>query len=226
MHVASDPGGGWIKPSKDEEKKYSISYSQWLGSKEAYLREVAECEFYLSPRVKEGIGFSFLEAMAMGKIVIANNAPTMNEYIVDGVNGCLFDYRRPEAASVGDVERLSTAARESVQEGYARWQRDTDTILDFIERRTTSSFAGPSHRGTTALWVRHLHAKFVAAAKMAAGYAKAAAKAALPYATVLRYQGRDEEELEPVKRLGLVGILPYAIGKKLCRRRRPTGMRI
>ena len=57
---------------------------------EEYLSRIAACEIVVAPRRKEGIGMAFLEAMAMGKCVVAHNDATMNEYIKDGVNGILF----------------------------------------------------------------------------------------------------------------------------------------
>ncbi len=43
--------------------------------------------FHIAPKQEEGIGMTFLEAMTIGKIVIAKKAPTMNEYIIHGCNG-------------------------------------------------------------------------------------------------------------------------------------------
>ena len=58
--------------------------------RDAYLERLSKCGIVIAPRRKEGIGMAFLEAMAMGKCVVANNDATMNEYIRDGETGVLF----------------------------------------------------------------------------------------------------------------------------------------
>jgi len=62
----------------------------WFSTREDYLTEVASCDLYVAPRIAEGIGMSFLEAMACGVPVLAWDGPTMNEYIIHDRNGLLF----------------------------------------------------------------------------------------------------------------------------------------
>ena len=221
MHIASDPGSGWIKPNKEEEGRYSINYSRWLGTKESYLREVAGCEFYLAPRVKEGIGFSFLEAMAMGKVVIASNAPTMNEYIIDGENGFLFDCNNVQAVSIRDIARIRLTAKESVREGHIRWLRDVEKILDFIDRRATAIFTPvPCRRSSYQLWTLHILGILIDIKKFSVNCIKTAIKVVLPYALVLRFRKRSESRHISMEREGIVGILPYILGAKIDKRRK------
>src|SRR5450759_314321 len=60
-----------------------------------HLELVASCNVFFAPRRFEGIGMTFLEAMAMGLAVVAADSPTMNEYIRHGDNGFLFEPRNP-----------------------------------------------------------------------------------------------------------------------------------
>jgi|694.fasta_scaffold10821_7 hypothetical protein len=60
-------------------------------SKEEYINLTKSTNVYIAPRKSEGIGMSFLEAMARGSAVVAFDAPTMNEYIDDGKNGILLN---------------------------------------------------------------------------------------------------------------------------------------
>ena len=62
-------------------------------SPEAFEHELARASMVIAPRPREGVGLSFLEAMAYGAAVIATDAPTMNEYIDAGRNGLLLNKR-------------------------------------------------------------------------------------------------------------------------------------
>ena len=59
-------------------------------SRAAYLSFLNRANLFLAPRPKEGVGMSFLEALARGAMVFATDQPTMNEYIVSRENGYLF----------------------------------------------------------------------------------------------------------------------------------------
>jgi hypothetical protein len=76
---------------------------------------------------------SFLEAMAMGLCVVAPRAPTMSEYIEDGVNGLLYDPERPEALDFSRASALGAAARLSCEVGRATWIDSIPRIAAFLE---------------------------------------------------------------------------------------------
>ena len=99
---------------------------------EEYLSRIAACEIVVAPRRKEGIGMAFLEAMAMGKCVVAHNDATMNEYIKDGVNGILFDADRPIAITESQVLSVRSNIHESKDQLYGAWSEDMKKICDFI----------------------------------------------------------------------------------------------
>ena len=46
---------------------------------------------FVCPRYSEGIGMALLEAMARGMVIIANDAPTHNEYVTHGAEGWLIN---------------------------------------------------------------------------------------------------------------------------------------
>ena len=62
---------------------------------EEYRALLSEPGVYIAPRFTEGIGMSFLEALAAGKFVVAHKDATMDEAIDDGVTGRLVDMRNP-----------------------------------------------------------------------------------------------------------------------------------
>ncbi len=55
-----------------------------------YVRCVSRANIFVAPRVHEGVGLAFLEAMARGCAVLAFDAPAMNHYIRHGQNGILL----------------------------------------------------------------------------------------------------------------------------------------
>ncbi len=61
--------------------------SSWFRDAGEYLDMLAAANVFFAPRRAEGIGMSFLEAMAMGLCVVAPRGPTMSEYIENGRNG-------------------------------------------------------------------------------------------------------------------------------------------
>lgn len=71
-----------------------------------YLGATRSANVFIAPRATEGVGLSFLEAMARGSAVLAYNAPTMNEYIEDGINGLLFS-REPVAEPSRVINKLA-----------------------------------------------------------------------------------------------------------------------
>ena len=101
-------------------------------SRDEYLSRIAACEIVVAPRRKEGIGMAFLEAMAMGKCVIAHNDATMNEYIKDGVNGLLFDADRPTVITESQVLSVCSNIRAIKEQFYGVWLEDMKKISNFI----------------------------------------------------------------------------------------------
>ena len=111
---------------------FDIKHRDEFLAREDYLRRVSRCEVMVAPRRKEGIGMVFLEAMAMGKCVVAHNDATMNEYIEDGETGILVDIDSPKPvpyAMVGQVRK--NICRHSFAM-WTRWQEDVDKIISFI----------------------------------------------------------------------------------------------
>ncbi|MDR1425494.1 MAG: glycosyltransferase [Rickettsiales bacterium] len=133
LHTAVDPYYLFVWPQMDEEKKYAITYSDWFPDKSDLVEKIKEHGIFIAPRKSEGIGMSFLEAMAMGKAVIAHDSSTMNEYIENNVNGYIVDFDNPEPVDLSNIEWIRKNAYETAQLGYARWQNDEKKILKFIK---------------------------------------------------------------------------------------------
>lgn len=100
---------------------------------EAYIQRIRTFQVYLAPRRFEGIGMTFLEAMAMGMCVVAENQPTADEYITSGVNGILYQgddvqLLLPPRFVAADLERMGHAAREQIGRLHREWRENRPAI--------------------------------------------------------------------------------------------------
>lgn len=128
-----DPSlGQFVEPSTEEVARFGVRYADWQPDKRAALAALAAHNVYFAPRMREGIGMSFLEAMAMGFLVVAPDRPTMNEYILPGVNGLLYDPDQPGPLDFSRAVELGAAARRTAEVGHARWRRSIGALVDFV----------------------------------------------------------------------------------------------
>jgi len=132
-HRAVDPGRTVDPIPSEDQRSYGMTFSEWFDTKADYHRLVSSKALFLAPRESEGIGFSFLEAMAMGKAVIANDESTMNEYIIDGSTGYLFKIGHPRPLDLSLALQVGRNAREYMREGREAWLAESGKVLDFLE---------------------------------------------------------------------------------------------
>jgi len=122
LHWTPDVHGDLPPPPDEAERSIGrVELSSWFRDAEAYRALLAASNVFFASRAAEGIGMSFLEAMAMGLCVVAPRFPTMSEYIEDGVNGLLYDLQRPEALDFSRALALGDAARRSCEIGSGAW---------------------------------------------------------------------------------------------------------
>lgn len=137
LHRSPDPGHVFLAPSETEVAQYKITFSDWFEDKQDYLDRLKQSGIYIAPRLMEGGGAAFIDAMKMGKVVIANNDAAMDEYIVHGESGLLYDAQDPEPLDFEGVDffKIQKNAYESVQEGRTKFKRSIPAILDFIQSK-------------------------------------------------------------------------------------------
>ena len=58
--------------------------------RDEHLELVSQSLALVAPRRVEGIGMSFIEALAMGRAVLGLDSPTLNEYVQHGKNGVIW----------------------------------------------------------------------------------------------------------------------------------------
>lgn len=131
LHRAADPENTPEKPSYCWKDK--IIYSDWFDTKDEMKKYIQKSALYMAPREEEGIGMSFLEAMAVGRCVIAPDNPTMNEYIENGVTGYLYNLKHPNKINLKNVREIQKTTAEYIKEGYQNWNKEKYKILDWIE---------------------------------------------------------------------------------------------
>lgn len=133
LHLAVDPPGyDKIVPTDEEMSRYNITLSEWFDKHEDYFKATSRANVFFAPRLYEGIGMSFVEAMARGKFIVAPDHPTMNEYITHGLNGLLYNPDVPEPLAFPSSDALVGPVLQSATEGYGRWCEQRADLLDFI----------------------------------------------------------------------------------------------
>lgn len=143
IHLATDPGTPAPQlPSAEDIGRHRITTSTWFEHKADLHALMERANVYFAPRAEEGIGQSFLEAMGRGQCVVAPNQGTMNEYILPGFNGLLFDILHPQPLDFSDVTRLGARARESTIAGRAAWERAEDELVRFVLTPSEALYVG------------------------------------------------------------------------------------
>lgn len=139
LHRSADPGAQSTEIPTD--LPFTLTVSTWFENREEYLAAVAGCEIYVAPRYTEGIGMSFLEAMSMGRVVVAHDAPTHSEYISNFDNGILFDAFGSDEICVNKetILHISNKAACDARRYRENWERQyTKIMLDAVQQYIVS----------------------------------------------------------------------------------------
>lgn len=86
---------GVVSPRKEKileaYKDFDINFSNRISDKDQFLNFLSHFQFFIAPRLTEGIGMSFLDAMNVGCIPIGVMRPTFSEYVESNINGFDLD---------------------------------------------------------------------------------------------------------------------------------------
>lgn len=102
---------------KSKEKNLSIKLGAY--DKTDFIQELRKTDIYLFPSKRESFGVTALEAMAAGKVVIANTNLGVKEFINDGKNGFL----------VNSKEEM----KEKIEFVYKNWEKMIEVREKAIE---------------------------------------------------------------------------------------------
>jgi hypothetical protein len=144
VHLSADPGE--VEAAESDVKLafkeyHSLTTSRWLDSKEEILEIIKKCDIYIAPRLEEGIGQSFLEGLAAGLCVVAPNNGTMNEYLVDGVNGLLYNPKDPQELDFSELSQMRKNARLSSSHLSRNWLAGQIRLAEFITSPSSDFYA-------------------------------------------------------------------------------------
>lgn len=143
IHLATDPGTPPPQlPPAEDIALHNITTSTWFENKADLNAVMARANVYFAPRAEEGIGQSFLEAMGRGQCVVAPDQGTMNEYILSGVNGLLYDVHHPKALDFSGASRLGMQARAGTVAGRAIWEESEEELVRFILAPAKTLYVG------------------------------------------------------------------------------------
>jgi len=127
-----------ILPTEEEFKKYKIEIiNEWL-DKEKYNQILKKTDIFIEPRLYEGIGMGFLDAMSCGIPVISPNEPTMNEYITHMNNGYLYNYNHPKNIDLRNINTVKENLKKYMEDNYSKWANSEEKIYGFIKQDNKS----------------------------------------------------------------------------------------
>ncbi len=146
--------GVQLKQISDEDlRAYNVEIIETgFLPKNEFLEILKPAGTILAPRLKEGIGMVFLEAMAMRKCVLAHDDATMNEYIEHGKNGILFNAYKPPKINIETVKQIHANIPDPAPY-FERWLRERDQIVPFVKQSLVISLSKAQRLHDTILFL-------------------------------------------------------------------------
>jgi len=143
LHLAVDPGSPPPElPSAEDVARHRITTSTWFEHKADLEALLDRANVFFASRPGEGIGQSFLEAMNRGHCVVAPDQGTMNEYLLPGVNGLLYELEDVHPLDFSGVHALGRRAWESTQAGRRQWEAGEAALVRFILTPSEALYRG------------------------------------------------------------------------------------
>lgn len=137
------------RPTDEEIKKYSINFTSWFENKSDMDIILDTSGIYIAPRLSEGIGLSFIEAIARGNFICAYDAPTMNEYVTDGVDGILFTEDKIPSKKItkAQIALMQKKSFARAKKGYKAWNDSLEGIRNFVAQPIENYVPKTNFRG-------------------------------------------------------------------------------
>ena len=133
IHVMTDPKHQFVAPSKADMNAYNITISTWFDDRSDYDALLDNHDIFIAPRLYEGIGMAFIDAMVRGLCVVAPDRPTMIEYIEHKVCGLLFDPALPTRLDISNWKELGMAGRKKMEKLSHNFDTDSKILRLFLK---------------------------------------------------------------------------------------------
>ena len=102
--------------------------------KSEYLELMKNCNVFIAPRKKEGIGMSIVEALSKGMYIVGYNDSTMNEYVTNEKIGYLFDNNAKKINIQNILNEYEFRILNS-ELNYTKWLSQKDEIIPFFNKK-------------------------------------------------------------------------------------------
>ncbi len=134
-------GGSLEAELRDRMAQRGISgeVTGWLPEHELYDR-LAGSHIFISASLSDSTPVSLLEAMALGAFPVVSDLPAKAEWVVDGLNGMLFNPTDPldlakklrECFARPDLILKARELNKSLVQKWANWERDFDLFVETV----------------------------------------------------------------------------------------------
>ncbi len=127
---------------KDSVRKEGLETQITFAGNRADIPELLICsDVYLMPSLYEGLSIALLEAMYYNGIVIVNNAPGLNNLIVNNETGYVIEVASKGeyidkllkiSQGVSDTKKIKSAAGEFVEQNFSM-EKNCKALIDFYK---------------------------------------------------------------------------------------------
>lgn len=115
-----------------KDLKITILQKKFLPKNE-YLELMNNCNVFIAPRKKEGIGMSIVEALSKGMYIIGFNDSTMDEYITDEKIGYLFN-NDANKININNILNEHEFRLSNSELNYSKWLSQKNKIIPFFNK--------------------------------------------------------------------------------------------
>lgn len=154
LHVHQAPDPGFKSTPIPSGLAFDVTRSEWFDNSDDLYREILGHDIYVAPRYAEGIGMGYLEAMSEGRVVIAHDSSTHNEYIRNWDNGILVDFTKPIdlAITQDQVDKIKIIASGDSDRWRKNWSHFyikllVEKIADYVEHFESRAAADINKKG-------------------------------------------------------------------------------
>lgn len=136
---------GYLKNKLMEKKEGleigGIKFVESFLDDNALFELLSEHHIYISASLWDSTSVSLLEAMALGLYPIVSNIPANREWIVDGLNGYLFNvsdpkdlaYKIEKAIKNKEIVKRARILNKELIEERANWERHIENVVEIMK---------------------------------------------------------------------------------------------